>query len=322
MLIQGKKRIKSWGKYSSHIKEGSNIVIGLRIDDQLFPKLKELGFDEALNVGETLLPSDSFGPIARFNSEGRQIPQKHLEMETEYRQVYWEWKDWHDNSHSQYVDIPYKRYPRRLVAPPSLELLITKKMDNKFIVVEGSVVQGKTDKEDALHRVNIMLEIFGSVELMQESLDRFSVPEIVRLNWDVLPKGEMPWEQFKEHLKPVLNRTGTRKRPVIENRLEKIAGYSPSFRAIGLNGYKGYIIFGFPTLNLYIFESAYYGNATYVFEGTWKDVSRLTKAQIINADLYKHRFIHREGWERNIRGLFIAFKNYKTTQKKTENQIS
>ena len=70
--------------------------------------------------------------------------------------------------------------------------------------------------------------------------------------------------------------------------------------AIGKAGFSGYLIFGFTLRNLYICESAFYVNATYIFESNWEELSRMTKAEILNQELQKDRIIHREGWDRNI----------------------
>lgn len=80
--------------------------------------------------------------------------------------------------------------------------------------------------------------------------------------------------------------------------------YNPDFHAMGKSGYRGYVIFGFTKLNLYIFETAEYGNATYVFEGDWETLSQMTKAEIIAGNLHKYRFIHQEGWKTQIESLF------------------
>ena len=46
------------------------------------------------------------------------------------------------------------------------------------------------------------------------------------------------------------------------------------------------------------------GNATYVFEENWEELSKLTKAEIIRGKLQKDRIIHRENWDHYIIRLF------------------
>jgi hypothetical protein len=303
MLITGKKRIRKCGNYLSHIAEGEKVYIGLPITEDVSAKLKEIGF-ESLNPGELLVPSPKLGTVSKFNANGKDVPQRDKPMETAYRQQYWEWEDWGGNHHSRTVDIPFKRYPRKWIPSPWIELMIMQSGEKKFILAGPAIIKGETDETGIVHRINLMLEIFKRVEILQENLERYEIPKVVKLNWDILPVGNIPWEKFQNHLAPVMEKMSKGKKNIISERLEIVSQYKPDFHAIGTNGYRGYIIFGFKNLNLYIFESAEYGNATYVFEGDWKQLSQMTKAEIVDGNLHKHRFVHLEGWGKKIEELF------------------
>jgi hypothetical protein len=303
MLITGKKRIKKSDKYLAHIAEGNTAYIGLPITDAIASRLKECGFNK-VTAGETLIPSPKIGNISRFNANGREVAQRDLPKETVYRQQYREWEDWHGTKHSRTVDIPYKRYPRKLIPAPWVSLTIIQADDKQFVISGEAIVKGQTSEIDILHQINLMLEIFKSVEILQENLERYEIPQVERLDWDILPMGNMPWEQFKSKLNPLMEKASKGKKILITERLETVSKYNPDFHAIGANGYRGYVIFGFTELNLYIFETAEYGNATYIFEGNWKTLSRMTKAEIVAGNFHKHRFIHLEGWVNQIKSLF------------------
>lgn len=51
-------------------------------------------------------------------------------------------------------------------------------------------------------------------------------------------------------------------------------------------------------------DSIIYGNATYIFEGDWIIVSRLTKSEIIKNKLAKDRIVHNNNWKENINKYF------------------
>ena len=297
------KRIRKSGKYTSHIGEGEEAYIGLAITEDIAIKLKEIGF-KTLNPGETLVPSPKLGTISKFNANGKEIPQKDKPKETVYRQQYWEFEDWGGNSHSRVVDIPYKRYPRMWIPSPWTELTIMQSGDKKFLLAGLAIIKGKTEENEIVHRINLMLQIFKRVEIFQKNLEHYEVPRVVQLGWDVLPAGNMPWEKFKERLTPVLEKMSKGKKIIINDRLETVSKYKPDFHAVGENGYRGYVIFGFTKQNFFVFESAEYGNATYVFEGDWEQLSKMTKAQIVSGNLQKHRLVHREGWKQQIKELF------------------
>lgn len=60
------------------------------------------------------------------------------------------------------------------------------------------------------------------------------------------------------------------------------------------------MVFEFEKKELYIFESIAYGNATYIFEGEWENVSKLSKKEILDRRLAKDRIVHYNDWEKNI----------------------
>ena len=124
-----------------------------------------------------------------------------------------------------------------------------------------------------------------------------------RLNWEILPPGRYPWEQLKERVNPVIKQAKEGNQKVILNRFETINSFAPEFYAIGRGGFRGYLIFGFPKQNIYILESIFTYNATYVFEEKWEALSQMTKAQILNENLQKERIIHQKGWHARIRQL-------------------
>lgn len=76
--------------------------------------------------------------------------------------------------------------------------------------------------------------------------------------------------------------------------------YDPSRAYQGVGGYSGYLVFEFGQGNLYVFESIMYGNATYIFENEWEEVSKLTKKEIIENQLAVARIIHNQAWSREV----------------------
>lgn len=149
----------------------------------------------------------------------------------------------------------------------------------------------------------MFLEIFGEAETLTEDLDGYVVAEIRRLNWTLLPPGEHPWPRLRSHLNAHVEKAPAGNRPVLFHRLEMVNSFGSTFTAIGQAGFAGYIVFGFPERNLYVLESLYYGNATYIFAEDWEELSRRTKAEILAGGHEEARIIHREGWESALRQL-------------------
>ena len=306
MLIT-KKRIRNIVPYIRHIKDGTKIVVGISDLQHHIQKIQAAGFSQKPVKGQSILPSGIFGPISSFNADGKEIKHKDQPMETAYRQAEWHWTEWHGRyervEQSKIVDIPYQRYPRSFVPPPSVELTISEDKNGNLLLVSVPIEKNEANKATLTHVVNLFLEIFGECQFFTDGMDSIIKTTLVRLNWKILPQGQMPWEQLQEHVKPLIDKAPKGNQIVITHRLETINKLKPNFTAIGLGGFHGYIIHGFSERNIFILESMYYGNATYVFGESWEDLSRRTKAEILNENLQKDRVIHRDGWEGRVKNL-------------------
>lgn len=304
-MIIKKRRIRDLESNLPTVKDGQKIIIGAKNLDDKEVQLKKMGF-ENIDIGMTVLPSPAFGPVSRFNANGKNLVHKDKPKETAYRTIEWHWKQWHGKDtidKSKLVDVPYKRYPRSFIAPPSVELKLTTSIKGDTVLVAPMYTMG-IENDVLLHAINLLLEIFGECYVYTEDLDELIKTETTRLNWKILPKGKRPWRQLKDELKPVISKVRKGKRSFIEKRLETINTFEPEFTAVGTAGFAGYIIMGFPSSNVFVLESLYYGNATYVLGTDWKSISKLTKAEILNENLHKDRIIHRVSWFDKIKSIF------------------
>ena len=304
MIIQ-KKYIRSLKGNMGSTRFGSIVVVGLSIDTSDHRSLIAAGFSASLEVGESVLPS-ILGRVSKFNAEGTFKKRTDLPMETAYRQIEWSWIEWHGQrrvKRTEIRDLPYERYQREFIPPPSLQISITADELGKLKVVSAPVRFTNDNEVTLLHTINLFLELFGRAEILDENhVGAIQSPTRV-LNWTVLPPGQMPWAKLKGELAPILRDLKKGNSPVVQNRLEVINSLGPEFTAIGRAGFRGYVVFGFPMRGLYVLESLFYGNATYVFENDWERLSMLTKAQILVDTLQKDRIIHREGWDARVRRL-------------------
>ena len=211
---------------------------------------------------------------------------------------------------SKLVDVPYKRYPRTEVLPPSIELKIAVTADGQRILVTPPVVYKSDDDETLVHFANLVLEVVGFCQPFTARLGEIIRAPLRRLNWKILPTGKRTWKQLRPDVAELIKKAKGGNQPVIEHRLERINKYGPEFVAIGLAGFAGYVVFGFPARKLFVFESIYSGNATYVFGEDWESLSKLTKMQILDHNLQKGRVIHSASWDTQIH-RFLAEKKGK-----------
>ena len=306
MIIKG-KRVRNLERYLDFMPKGSDVLLGTRLVDQPDGVLLSIGFTDHLEIGESVLPPSDFGPTSRYNADGKYIVHRDQPMETAYRTVEWHWTEWRgrydEEEMSRFVDVSYQRYPRTFVPPPSVELRILATTEGERIVV-SPVVKYLDDKAIFLtHVVNLFLEIFGECEVFSMEKGQIMEAPVKKLNWSILPPGRMPWEQLREYVGPIVETAAGGNHGVIYHRLETVNSYQPDFLAVGQAGFHGYVVFGFVGENTYVLESIYTENATYVFGERWEELSKRTKAEILNEGLQKDRVIHREGWELRIQEL-------------------
>jgi len=298
MIIQ-KQYIRNLDLYLDESYQDKTLIFGFKIESFNDDSIKRLGFLNAPAIGDSILPN-AVGPFSRFNAEGKWTVHRDQPMESAYREVIWHWKEWRGRDDTEEMsdirDVEYKRYPRTFVPPPSIELKIGKTASGQLAIVSPAVTLRDDTRVEVKHIINLLLEFFDYCEVFDEALDEMAAAPLRRLNWRLLPPGEYPWPRLREQIHEILQHTGKRKQEVLQYRLEAINGYGPEFRAIGEGGFRGYIVFGFPDKAVYLFESMYTGNATYVFSHDWATLSKLTKAEILNERLQKDRLIHIVGW--------------------------
>lgn len=298
MVLIGSTRLRSLERHLHYVEADAPIVIGLSNLDAHPEQLAAAGFPAVLESGQRLLPA-KVGPVSEFNAEGGWERHRDQPKETAYREFNWEWKQWDGTWHSDTVYQAYERYPRTKIEPPAVELEVQEAPGGARVLVTDALTYAAANQAALLHRVNLLRELFGEAQVFTEALEQYTKVELKRLNWQVLPPGEMPWAQLQAHVRPLIDRMGVRKGPVVERRLKVLTeDHEPQFAAVGQAGFSGYLVFGFG--ELYVLESLYYGNATYVFGQDWEELSQMTKAQVICGNLQQERIIHRQNWEGQI----------------------
>lgn len=304
-----RRRIRSLRRHLVAVPPGSSVSLAVRITDARRPTLTAIGLGASPEPGDTILPKP-LGPVSRFNAEGTELVRRDLPMETAYYQRLWKWEEWHGRStieREKIVDVPYERYPRDPIAPPAVELRCAALVSGEHLVVVDGGTYSTDNEESLLHQINLMLELFGECEVLRPDLAPFVSTPLRRLNWEVLPPGRLPWDRVRRALGSIVERAKPGNRPVVQARFDALLGFNPKFLAVGQGGFEGYLVFGFERLGLYVLESAFYGNATYVLGTDWERLSQMSKAELLDASLHEDRIIHRaESWEARIHKLLSA----------------
>lgn len=236
MIIQ-QKRIRNLGRHLPQSFQGQELRIGIAHTPQDNARLSQAGFTPALAFGEVVLPS-GVGPVTRFNANGKYKVRRDLPMETAYRQIIWTYYQRHGTEKvevTEVKDVPYQRYPRDYIAPPSVMLEVVQAPDgHRLIVATGTLRYNDTGSDRLLHAINVILELFGRCEVFTTDLVSVIPPaQQCQLNWRILPQGQYPWEKVKQDLEPIIKGATPGNQAVIQMRLQTVSGYAPDFVAIG-----------------------------------------------------------------------------------------
>lgn len=268
------------------------------ITDATAAALARAGFEEGAASGATILPAVR-GRTSRFNAEGKWHVRRDLPKEERFlfSRVFRR-MEWHGQERVEVEDVvDYKRmcYPRELVAPPGVELTYVEHDADKLIVSPELQYTPANDANNR-HVINLMLELFGSCEIVLENLARLTPPATRRAHWVMLPPGEDPWDRIKAHVKGVYGKKSPQIAEAVLLRQQTILAHEPKDIIQGTAGFSDYIAYLFPDRGLVVLESVFYGNAMYLFGQDWEKLSQLTKAQIIQGELAEERIVHTKGW--------------------------
>lgn len=290
-----RSRIRNAEPYLVLIQQGESFHVVFDVTNESDERLKQIGFLN-LEDGECVLPR-ALGSVTRRNSDGYDIVFKNRAKE---RYLTYHMIPGWNNTYHEATWVRW-RYPREHKAGYEMELMLLVK-DGKRYVVSPELVNESTEAERNKHALNLFLELFGGFEFMNQNMESvFQQMTVKRVNWTLLPIGDYPFERIERE---ILSHAGSITKRVFRHTDSIIRQYNPEQCVVGNGGFRNYVAFLFPERNLTVLECFEPGNATYVFDKDWEELSRKTKAQILGDDLALARIIHKDSWEAEIRQLF------------------
>lgn len=303
-----KKRILS-EKYLSVFKENSNIKVLVKNQNITPEKLEEFGFTQGDKSGTVVLPN-AFNSYAARNAEQFYSINKKLPKEKYTQTLYWTRTQWAGRGRTEevteLVDITKERYHRDYFSPYSVEFMLIRN-NSENTLVSDKILYSNDNKLKIINTINMVLGLFGECEVISDEDEVITEkPKTIRLNWEILPKGKYPWEKIRDTVKDISEQYNKTNQTMMLRNCEEIYKFAPDFIAYGKSGFKGYMVFGFTEKNLYILESMFPNNATYVFENNWEELSKLTKGQILSEELHKARIIHTKSWLKNFKEIMSS----------------
>ncbi|WP_201626018.1 hypothetical protein [Psychrobacter immobilis] len=285
-------------------------LIGKNLDDFTEAKLIEISSRASWEDGQAFLPS-KIGKTSKINADGKIVKRKDLPKVTDSQELNYKRSELHGRDRVEVEGSTwryYQRYVREELPAPNVSIKCIVSNDEKFFVIE---CDSADDDDLLLHKLNLALELFESeFELHVSAKDGFvKIPSKFKfVHWEILPSGEKTQEEVITLIKSTISSDLKKTmKPVVEKRLSMIANYEPDNIAIGVGGYKGYIVYNFPEKGISVLECDNVNNATYVFDiDNWEELSKLSKTEIIESNLARQRIIHDPSWKSAISDLLSA----------------
>ena len=291
-----RKRINNPRRYLYALHTGDRFYIAATLSEEDIPRLRRYGI-EPYKPARIPVPNRS---ATQLNAEGKWVPLRDLPKRPRLFVRAYHLVDWHGND--QYGTCVQERwcYQRKLIPPEELA----------FVIENGVLYSPLLENiEENIERIkiamNVVLEMMGHCEIRTaDKAPALSPVRQVEVPWEILRAGTQNRSDWEAYVNKTVERRTKAQQVEICRRHECLMDMRPGFCVLGAQNFFGYVVYGFPAINLFIFESNEINNATYAFRGDWETASRLTKMEVLSGGLQEARIYHTEHWHENLGRLF------------------
>ena len=252
------------------------------------------------------IPPKTAGRFCKYNQTVREIVHKELPKETGYR--YFTVPNFGDYTKGTHENvIPYEYYPRDYIHPSfteiSSEIISENKGETVFRFSSTEVLNKKSKDFDfrLLSNLNMFQELFGSFKIKESAKPYPEYLKTVHVDWEILPEGNR-LDLIKKFIRNYPKNDTPQKQQEIIERFEFLNKCHPIAVVEGTSGFQRYIGYQFND-DLMVFENLRYGNAIYVMFGSWKELSKRSRLDLLTGKYGSdfERIEHRKNWKRNLK---------------------
>jgi len=155
----------------------------------------------------------------------------------------------------------------------------------------------------------VITDIFAAIEKrFKDTIDR----QVIKIPWTLLPgTSEERFSEIVNHFKSLEDQTSSLRYDI--DRLHKVYSLNADEIYIGIEEFKGYVVFYITGIETAILECPIQGNAIYVFQKNWFKLSKLSKSALMSGQKDNIlRIIHNGNWFSRLEWLINNRKNRKT----------
>jgi len=287
----------------------------IKKEDIASGKYSELGLEienNKLKFGKLVIPNISTGKYSKINIEGKDIVRRDLPKKNKsFSHESPNYGDWSKGSHTVTWDRLVFR--RDFLPPKNLEIEIELiETDNDYYIIKFSINEvlnkkEKDFKDSLLYDINLLQENLGNTNIFKSNTTKEDYLKTVFVNWEILPPGNKD-----ENLAKIISKFRNPTREIIEtinDRYDLLTKLNPgSDLILGTSGFSRYLGVKIKE-NFVIFENLSYGNAIYIMFDDWKELSKLSRIELLKNRPKEQftRIIHGKKWKNKVREAVKKF---------------
>lgn len=292
------KRIRNVERYLVEFKPGEELYLAAQLTEDEYKRISQKYGLKQDDKERIPIPR---GTYSARNANGQWKLLRDQPKEPRVFEHYYHAIDWHGQHHYGICHQMRMCFKRKLIPPLELRFSV-----EDHTLYSSSFKNSPEEYAQIQLAINLMLEMVGNCETQSAESKPANVIEQVKIvPWEILRAGTKDKDELKAYIEKTLERKNEGQVAVIRERHGYLQGFHPDFYAVGSQNFFGYVVYGFSSLRLYVFECNQPNNATYIFSGDWQTASQLTKTEILDGHIQDARVFHTQKWHENLRQAIV-----------------
>ncbi|RKP47850.1 hypothetical protein D7Z26_21785 [Cohnella endophytica] len=258
-----------------------------------------------IDILSPILPRQSTGRYSNYNVNGRTIIRRDLpKVDKSYSVEAPNFGDWSKGSHDMSWTRPV--FQRTHWLPREIHILVeVLENDESSVTIKFSLdhyidKQSSTYEEDLLFHCNLLQENTGVCNIFEADATNDDYINTLYVNWEIFPPGEKNIEHNVAYLISKFRNPTKEIQEIIADRVNFFEALNPIQYIVGESKFSQYIG-AMLKENLVLLENVRYGNAIYILFENWKQLSKLSRTELLNSNNRNFvRITHRGNWKNKV----------------------
>lgn len=263
--------------------------------------------DGILTLPAPSVPDPNVGRYSKANVEGEEKKRKNLPKisKTIYlgdRPIY---GDWSNGSFPLWQTRQVYRVD--FIPPKEVELSATLLEERsggyliKFAVDQVINRNTQNFEKELLYNLNILQENVGAVNVFESTASLEEYTATIQVDWQIFPPGTV--DEIVEKMLKGKGQITAEQKEVMRSRVSVMSELEPIEYIVGTDKFLRYFGAKFGE-DFIVFENARYGNAIYIMNEDWQELTQKSRIELMNSHPDKFtRLEHRNGWEEILKNM-------------------